>query len=397
MANKNATSRRTKSVKRPMRRRSKPASRPAGDSDGPLTSLSIRGFRGIRELDIDGLKPLTVFTGDNGAGKSTCLEAAFLLFGRMNPVCAVPIQARRGLGTMSKDGLSPHGLFYSPLELERATLSSATLSGAELGLEILLEPSPQDAVVLSQDESSPAKVDASKLQDVAIRASLRFIAKRGACVENESQLLSVLNSSRHELQLVARGAKPGSTRALLLHPSSGSPPDEEDKRRYGDLRAAGREAEVLEVMRTIDPRVDDVEYLETSRSQYFRAKLSGGRSLPLGMLGAGATTAFRFAVSLATVQSGLIGIDEVENGIHHSRQPQFFRKLIETRARLGTQVVLATHSREALTAIVEAATEVDPENFAVVHLRRDDTDEVRATVIPAKDAQASIDLGYDLR
>jgi len=364
-----------------------------------MTTLSIEGFRGIRKLEINDLKPLTVFTGDNGAGKSTCLEAAFVLHGRTNALCVFPLQVRRGMGAFSAAGPSFLGLFAGGSAAGRAVISATTRNSARLSLELTIESSPEETVLLEQRDWSLERgdfVDPTNLKDVTTRAPLCFTARRNGKIENQSELVWVFNPPK-SAQLMARGGKAGRPAALLMHPSGGTPPDDEDKQRYGDLRAAGRDGEVIEFMRQIDSRIADVEFLETSQTRFFRAKLADGRSLPLGMLGGGAINAFRLGVNLAHVSDGFLAIDEVENGIYNRRLSTLFRALVNHRKRLGTQVMLATHSHEALTAIVGAASEHDPDEFAVVHLRRDEHDDVRATTIAGRDAKSSIEHGYDLR
>jgi AAA15 family ATPase/GTPase len=140
-----------------------------------------------------------------------------------------------------------------------------------------------------------------------------------------------------------------------------------------------------------------VEYLETTKAQYFRATLEDRRAFPLGLLGGGVLAVFRHALALSYVKQGLLAIDEAGVGIHHRRLGDYFRSMVLTRKSLGGQLALTTHSFEALAALVNAAAEHDPDHFAVVHLRRDEKDQVRATVIPGKDATSSLDHGYDLR
>mgnify|MGYP000480480955 CR=1 FL=1 len=43
-----------------------------------LTGLTIRRFRGIRELELGGLAQVNVLLGRNNAGKSSVLEALYL-------------------------------------------------------------------------------------------------------------------------------------------------------------------------------------------------------------------------------------------------------------------------------------------------------------------------------
>ena len=92
-----------------------------------------------------------------------------------------------------------------------------------------------------------------------------------------------------------------------------------------------------------------------------------------------------------------MGIDEVENGIHHSVLADVFKVLIRCASQDRTQLMLTTHSAEALTAISGAVTEADKQAIGVVHLHRDEKDTVRANVFAGADAIASIQLGYELR
>ncbi len=366
---------------------------------GPLTHLSIEGFRGISRLDIDGLAPLTVFTGDNGAGKTTLLEAAFAVYGRTTPVWVPRLQAWRGLGAFSKEGPSYLGLFYGWSEAGGAALSGRAKDGTKLRLQIDRTEAGRQAVVLKQKPGRTGpepQLEPADLADLAVQTPvLEFRAYENSRLQNPSQLIWTFTPpDRGELQV--HGGKPGYPPAMFQNPSGGAL-GEEEKDRYGDAREAGRDHDVMALVKTVDPRVDDIEYLQTTRTQYFRAKLKDGRTLPLGMLGGGVVNVFRFGIDLAHVGDGFLAIDEVENGLHHRRLPEVFRALVRARRHFDTQLMLATHSNEALSAIVEAATADDPRQFAVVHLRRDSDDLVHATVIPGPDAKSSLEHGYDLR
>lgn len=50
-----------------------------------LESVRIRNFRVFRDLEIDRLARINLFAGHNNSGKTTLLEALFLLSGGGNP------------------------------------------------------------------------------------------------------------------------------------------------------------------------------------------------------------------------------------------------------------------------------------------------------------------------
>ena len=51
-----------------------------------LTGLTIHRFRGIRELELEGLAQVNVLLGRNNAGKSSVLEALYLASAALSPI-----------------------------------------------------------------------------------------------------------------------------------------------------------------------------------------------------------------------------------------------------------------------------------------------------------------------
>lgn len=65
-----------------------------------ITSLHIKNFRGFEDLEVKGLKRVNLFAGRNNSGKTSLLEAVFLLGGPNNPMS--PAQLR-----ILRDSLAP--------------------------------------------------------------------------------------------------------------------------------------------------------------------------------------------------------------------------------------------------------------------------------------------------
>lgn len=60
-----------------------------------IDSVEINNFRGIRHGKIDGLSRVNLFFGKNNCGKSSLLEAIFLVCGQSNPLLPASINAMR--------------------------------------------------------------------------------------------------------------------------------------------------------------------------------------------------------------------------------------------------------------------------------------------------------------
>ena len=75
-----------------------PADAPRTVKDGMLKSVTIRNFRVFDELSIDHLSRVNLIAGRNNAGKTSLLEALFLLAGGGNPQMALNSNVIRGSG-----------------------------------------------------------------------------------------------------------------------------------------------------------------------------------------------------------------------------------------------------------------------------------------------------------
>src|SRR6476469_6662140 len=60
-------------------------------------NISIKGFRGLKDCTINDLARVNVFVGQNNSGKSSILEAIFLLCGMHAPQLVLTIDLLRNL------------------------------------------------------------------------------------------------------------------------------------------------------------------------------------------------------------------------------------------------------------------------------------------------------------
>lgn len=348
-----------------------------------LQTLHIKGFRGIRDLEISDLAPVTVFTGQNGAGKTSALEGALAICGRENPIWVSNLQIHRGFDTASAQGPNTNGLFYGPSDSGTASISAKLTSGKTCRVE--LTRAKAGAIVVGGEknsgiESVPPELICKAFEGKSLKRTTRLICE-------------IIPPNR--LTLRAEGAKVGEPYSILIHPTDRAAGAEEHKR-FGEIVEDGHLSLIVDALHLFDDRITGVQFLPTSKGDYFVVEREG-RMTPLGLLGGGINGLFRFIINVTFARGGFVGIDEVENGFHHSLHRDVFVRLFEAANRNNTQLFLTSHSAEALRALVDAATETNADDFAVVHLRRERDDAVFAKVFREKDALASLDLGYELR
>ena len=79
---------------------------------------------------------------------------------------------------------------------------------------------------------------------------------------------------------------------------------------------------------------------------------------------------FGIALAMGTAAGGLLLIDEIENGLHHTVLPEVFATLLEMARTFDVQVFATTHSAECVRAAHEALREIEQHEFAFYRLQR---------------------------
>jgi len=74
-------------------------------------TIKIENFRGIKSLEINDLARVNLFVGRNNCGKTSVLEAAFLLTGISNPGLMIQIGNWRGVAL--NDSSDIQNYFYA--------------------------------------------------------------------------------------------------------------------------------------------------------------------------------------------------------------------------------------------------------------------------------------------
>ena len=97
------------------------------------SNLKINNFRGVTHLEIDDLKQINLIVGRNNSGKSTVLEAFFLISGMGNPQLPVNIHSFRDLALTSDEDFC---YMFQSLDFETPITFSGVVDGKKRDMTI---------------------------------------------------------------------------------------------------------------------------------------------------------------------------------------------------------------------------------------------------------------------
>ena len=327
-----------------------------------LESVRIRNFRNLVDLQIGGLDRVNLFTGQNNSGKTTLLEALFLLVGAGNPETALRISALRGIESVG--GLSAFGREVLNVlgEIDPVGGSSAVVR------EILWKP-----MFSSFDMSRVITIEAEQTSHEPL--TLRISLKRpdtiqlpleqpssGVPITAGSDEGSLLFSFDRKEDKRAERSMQVAGRTIQIDPptvefpfqvtflASRSGNIKEDAVRLGQLRKRKQSDMVAEALKIVEPRLQSIEDNSAGGAPMIWGDIGLPELVPLPVMGEGMTRVARLILAISTTPGGLLLVDEIENGLHHSILSKVWKAVDRAAKNFDTQVVATTHSYECLEA-----------------------------------------------
>ena len=127
------------------------------------------------------------------------------------------------------------------------------------------------------------------------------------------------------------------------------------------IALTGLEVEVINALRFIAPGVEGLNLVSTPTSNGERdlvVNVAGiDEPLLLSSLGNGLWRILGIALALVNAKDGILLIDEFENGLYYTVQPEIWKLIFRVARSLNVQVFATTHSWDCIEAFQKAARE----------------------------------------
>jgi hypothetical protein len=307
-----------------------------------FTSLRLQNFKGFGNLTLSSVAPVTLIGGTNNVGKTSILEALFLLVDRLNPqMFSRQLVWRSGAGLPSTVDNIWAPYFPSLLIDGTIIVEARDEAVGVIRLELSFDPDFRESLPPQLAPPAP-KTDTSQ----SGYSALRVLAKIGEHVVQESHLVITATNIGMHVKL----AQPVHTEAVFLGARAPLAP-QDDARRLSVLDVQRRLPEIVELLRPMEPRLRGLSEAYVGETPQIFADIEGlSRKIPIGYVGQGMARLTSMLLAIMATARGLVIIDEVENGLHHSLLPEVWRVLGEAAQRANTQLILTSHSYECLQA-----------------------------------------------
>ena len=308
-----------------------------------LERLHVRNLRGFGELRIDELGRINLVAGRNNAGKTTLLEAVFLLGGAADGHMAVNPNLLRGID--ADDEVRRSETFWKPLFSDLDTGRALVISGDHSVVGHIEQRITWERPIST--EVFPGKHDGALAATSSGGRSLRFRYVDPVAGEIESEA----REAGRKVTVVRQDPYVPFPRRMLL-PGNGHP--YADAMLLGHLRKQKRGDLLVDALRVVDSRLQGIEDNSSSGEPMIWVDIGLRELVPLSILGAGMTHVARIFLVIASTPGGVVLVDEIENGLHHSVLPDVWRVVAKAAEQFDVQIFATTHSYECVEAAREA-------------------------------------------
>lgn len=331
-----------------------------------LRSLTIKNFRGFRELKIEPLARVNLIAGKNNIGKTGVLEALYLLFSNYDQFVRFPAAFRSSqekiCGEPSehevKDNFASFWRWVPHQNNSVGQIQIIASDDAQNRNVIISSPPPQEG-------STPTLFEV-QLDQQSTKTPIHNLTFHYQI--NNSEFVS---RAAFGGRSAFGGSHPGKLEGLLplkVCSIRNSQPTE-DAELFNSLVLKKKKNRLIELLKTIDSRLEDLQYLKVGSEPLVYVDLGLKELIPLTQLGQGFTRLFRFFSEMLVEEAKIVLIDEIENGVHHSVLMEVWKGIASLSVIEDLQVFATTHSWECIQAAHDVFRSRERYDFALHRLQ----------------------------
>lgn len=280
--------------------------------------LQISNFRGIDNAKLKKLEQVNLIVGKNNSGKTSLLEAMFLLSGMSNPELLLSINTFRSLKLANDNDFKY--IFYN-LNMDKSIKLSGKISGIERRATIspyadttrdifikniedqkLFDPSLIGYISfneLGQVDKSSLKNEIKEIEGIKITFKNNNDPEQEVYISIKNGRIRLSNTYKENLSTRYLNSQ------ITLADKGTDLSSIVKKKRINSL---------VDILKTIEPNLIDIQ-IANDNSIYF--DIGEDELLPINVMGDGIRRTLAVLGSMYDMRDGVLLIDEIENGLHY--------------------------------------------------------------------------------
>ena len=331
-----------------------------------ITSLHVRNFKGFNNISLPAIKPVTLLSGTNNVGKSTLLESIFLVNDHFAPEVFLKLNAFRG---MANQPISSFSSLFTAGDISKTIEVDLGLDDECYSLSLNVDDTHSFASTEIPNEVRQILTSQPVSHSTASTLAYRFVnsthsyEERGYFLIRPNGLFkNIENAPQTIINMPFTQYISSNTRSEAAQVAEW----------FGRLEMLDQKQLIITALQNIDSSINDIATIVTNGFAQLYAKVNG-KLLPLKLLGDGTNRMILMLLAVLANPNGIILIDEVENGFHHSVLSSLWYNLLYAAKLVNCQIIATTHSYECIQSAINQASVLScTENFGFMRLEKHD-------------------------
>lgn len=353
-----------------------------------LQDIQITNYRVFETLGLTDLKRVNLIVGANNAGKTSLLEAIYLLASNDKSLGLTAIMQKRGEFLVDQDSAKgrfhpnqPEGYLVNQLFYKR------NFKNKRIKIQSLSLPGSFTASITNGGDEEGSSHHLI-LQNDRAKAEQKAAQKTIAMKMADHILLSTAMHWKERPQL-------GDARLMTVNDTDYSALAE----LWDEIVLTPGEDQAIEALRIIEPGVERISFTSgrTSHSGIL-VRLKGEETpVPMDSMGDGMRRILSLIMALVSVQQSVLLIDEIDTGLYYGVLKEMWQVIIETATKQNAQVFATTHSWDCVKAFQQALSQSPYRDDGLLIRIDRDKEQTRATTYTVDELDIAIAQGIEVR
>lgn len=312
-------------------------------------NIEINRLRGIKHSKIEGLKQINLFFGKNNCGKSSLLDAIFLISGISNPKLPLNVNIIRNYRRLEPSDMKLD--FYS-LDMSSPIVIKAE-NDETRELQISVVESSSSKVNLLGEDNNVASTDLDNKYGLVLKYKVDEHVYESSIIMSHSSN----NSLEQRIKMPAHYKEKLTCR--YLNPKFDFTTSIDG---LVDVIKNKDEAFIVNALRLIEPNIKD---FVLSQNEVL-VDIGLDKRIPINMMGDGARKILSILTSIYECKNGIVLIDELSNGFHYSVMKGVWRVIVSVAKKNNVQIFATTHDLDSIKGLRDAAMSGEEYNDSIV-------------------------------
>ena len=355
-----------------------------------MKSIKIQNYKLFKSFNIEKLSNVVLISGKNNCGKTTVLESIFMSLDCGNPAMFINSLGWRGLKTFYNNAESLFAPAFYNFNLDEPIVFDYSIKSSKKKLSYKFQPSINQPIVVSDENRIELQ---KKLDDNLGGVEISYGTEKSKSINQAFLKLEPSGLILTNTKFLIKYNE--GVRGVFLASNQFVAP-EEDSRRFGELDRKNNTKEILNKLQILEPRLKSLSLIPMGGKPIIYGDNGIGTKIPLSLMGQGMVRLLSILLAISEVKNGIILIDEMENGFHHSVLPLIWEAITSYAKDNKTQVIATTHSCELISGAIGGLPKEIKDDFLYMRIEKNE-DEFKIKNYNFEDLNLALDAELEIR